>query len=118
MEFFVGNIEEETIDNVYYRRVLFTTKEMQLVVMKLYPGEVIPQEIHPKTTQFIRVEKGKMLVRLGSEEEEEWLLEDDEVIVIPAGMVHTVYAVGNEPLSLYTIYAPPEHDSNRPQLNP
>lgn len=115
-EAYITNIQKKTLNNDYYRRVLFTTDEMQLVVMKLYPGEVIPRELHHNITQFIRVEQGRILVRLN--DDTELLLEDDDVIIIPAETYHEVYSLGPSPASIYTIYSPPEHPPNTLQMNP
>jgi mannose-6-phosphate isomerase-like protein (cupin superfamily) len=112
---YAANIEYETLNNPYYRQVLHTTPQMQLVVMKLHPGEFIPPEIHPRTSQFIRVESGQALVEL---DEEEILLNDDEVVIIPAGTRHKVSNVGVEDLAIYTIYSPPEHPPKCIQISP
>jgi len=102
---FKTNIEEETLENPFYRKVLFTTPDMQLVVMKIYPGERIPEETH-QGTQFIRVEKGEIFVRVGNKE---FILKDDEIVMIPDNTLHYFENVGLEPVSLYSIYSPPEH---------
>lgn len=101
-----GNIEELTLGNTDYRKVIYTG-EMQLVVMNLDPDEDIPAEEHPDIDQFIRVENGEALVRI---EDSEYHLEEDEVIVIPSGNEHYVDNISDdEPLKIYTIYTPPEH---------
>lgn len=101
-----ANIEKETIENENYRKVLFTGKNMQLVVMSLKKGEDIPMEVHPHIDQFIRVEKGNAYVKIGKEE---FNLSDDDVVIVPAGQEHYVKNTGEEELKLYTIYTPPEH---------
>ncbi|MDP2666243.1 MAG: cupin domain-containing protein [Candidatus Diapherotrites archaeon] len=104
---YTTNIEKETLDNTAYRRVLFTGKKMQLVVMTLRPQEDIPLETHPDTDQFIRVEKGEALVKIGSEENK---VSEDEMIIIPAGNAHYVKNTSTEEdLKIYTLYSPPEH---------
>lgn len=105
MKGYIGNIEAETINNTDYRRVLYTAKDMQLVLMCLQPGDEIGAEVH-ELGQFIRIESGKGKVMLGETEHE---IEDDYAFVIPAGMNHNVINTGDEPLKLYSIYAPPEH---------
>lgn len=105
MKGYIANIEEETINNTDYRRVLYTAKDMQLVVMCLQPGDEIGAEVH-ELAQFIRIESGTGKAILG---ETEHAIEDDWAFVIPAGMNHNVINTGNSPLKLYSLYAPPEH---------
>lgn len=100
------NIENETLSNSNYRTVLHTGKNMQLVVMNLKPGEDIPLEIHEDIDQFFRVESGKAMVKV---DDEEYILEDDEIIIVPAGAKHYVKNIDDKDLKLYTIYTPPEH---------
>lgn len=110
---YATNIERETLQNPYYRRVLFTTPQMQLVVMKLYPGEDIPMEVH-QGTQFVRIEEGVALVQI---ENTKFYLQDDEIIMIPAGARHYFKNNGTDPLSIYSIYSPPEHPPTKIQYN-
>lgn len=102
---FVADIEKETLENDYYRQILFTTSEMQLTVMSLDPGDVIPEEVH-QGSQFIRVESGSAFVKVG---EEQYILSDNDIIIIPAGISHFVESAGIKPLKLYSLYSPPEH---------
>lgn len=106
MKGYFVNIEDETKENNDYRRVLYTSKHSQLVVMSIEPGDEIGEEIH-ELDQFIRVEKGKAKVVLNKTDERE--VEDDWAVVIPAGLWHNVINTGDKPLKLYTIYTPPEH---------
>lgn len=107
MKGYVTNIERDTLENTDYRRVLFTGRNMQLVLMTLQPGEEIGRETHDEHDQFIRVESGSGKVMLGREEHR---LEDGVAVVIPAGVEHNVVNTSaNEPLRLYTLYGPPEH---------
>ncbi len=106
MKGYFVNIEDETKDNYDYRRVLYTSKHSQLVVMSVEPGDEIGEEVH-ELDQFIRVEKGKAKVILNKTEERE--IEDDWAVIIPAGVWHNVINTGDKPLKLYTIYSPPEH---------
>jgi mannose-6-phosphate isomerase-like protein (cupin superfamily) len=101
------NIEAETLENSNYRKVVYTGKQMQLVVMSLLPGEEIPEEVHDTIDQFFRVEQGKMAVTIDGKRFE---LSDDDVIIVPSGAKHQVMNTGDGPLKLYTIYAPPEHE--------
>jgi mannose-6-phosphate isomerase-like protein (cupin superfamily) len=75
--------------------------------MSLDPGEDIGEEVHESTDQFFRVEKGKGAVVIDGRETP---IESDTAIIVPAGARHNVKNTGNEPLRLYTLYAPPEHE--------
>lgn len=108
----VGNIEAETIQNASFRRVLFTGRQMQLTVMRLAPGEEIGVEQHADLDQFIRVEGGRALVTMGADRdqmEQHHDLLDDWAAIIPAGTWHNVVNSGDADLSIYSLYAPPEH---------
>lgn len=108
----VGDIERETVENDYFRRVLFTGEHVQLTVMRLAPGEEIGVEMHDHLDQFLRVESGRAEVTMGpspDEVSETHRLEDDWVVVVPGGTWHNVVNVGDAPLKLYSLYAPPEH---------
>lgn len=99
------NIEKSTNKNKYFRKVLYTTKQMQLVLMSLKPNEEIGSEIHPNTSQFIRVESGNGTSILGNKR---YKLKNDSAIIIPSGVKHNVIA-GKNGMKMYTIYSPPEH---------
>ena len=104
---YVTNIESDTLENDDYRRVLFTGSNMQLVLMTLQPGDEIGLEVHEEHDQFIRIESGTGSAILNGEKHK---LEDGVAVVIPAGVEHNVINTSrNEPLRLYTLYAPPEH---------
>lgn len=104
---YVTNIEQDTLDNEHYRRVLFTGKNTQLVLMTLQPGEEIGCEVHEEHDQFIRVEAGSGMVTLDAEEH---ALIDGVAVIIPAGVEHNVVNTsGDGKLRLYTLYSPPEH---------
>ena len=104
---YVINIEEKSLDNDYFREVLFTASHMQLVVMSLGPGEEIGLETHDDVDQFIRVEAGDGKAVLNGQEH---ALADGSAVVIPAGTEHNIINTSQqEPLKLYTIYTPPEH---------
>lgn len=110
---FKGNIERETLKNTYYRRILHTNSMQQLVVMKILPKQEIGMELHPKTSQFIRVEHGKAMVVINSKK---YILKDGDVVVIPPGTMHNVINIENrKSLKLYSIYSPPEHPSGTKQ---
>ncbi len=103
---FVTNIEKDTLENDNFRKVLYTAKNMQLVVMSLDAGEEIGLETHPEHDQFIRVDKGNAKAILNGEASE---LSDGSCVIIPAGVEHNVVNTGDGELKLYTIYSPPEH---------
>ncbi|USN53570.1 MAG: cupin domain-containing protein [Candidatus Nomurabacteria bacterium] len=105
MRGFLINIEEATLQNTDYRRVLYTTYNSQLVLMSLKPGEEIGSERHG-LDQFIRLEQGKGKAIIDEEEKE---IVADDALVIPAGTWHNIMNTGEEDIKLYTLYTPPEH---------
>ena len=105
MEPFIIDIKKLTLDNIFYRRVIHTTKDSQLVIMSLRPGEEISGEIHDGT-QFIRVEAGQGEVTLDNLI---YQLKDDIAVNIPGGVWHYVRAIGPDDLKIYIIYSPPVH---------
>ena len=106
MKGFVGDIEKLTTENTDFRRVLFTGKHLQLVVMTLGPGEEIGEEVHAGHDQFLRLEAGAGKVWINGNRSQ---VKDDDAIIVPAGARHNVVNTGDTPLQLYTLYAPPEH---------
>jgi len=102
---YTGNIEQESLDNEAFRKVLYTSSYMQLVVMSLPAGGDIGEETHG-LDQFIRVEAGKGKAVLNGEEYE---LGDGFAVVIPAGTLHNIVNLSDTPLKLYSIYSPPHH---------
>jgi mannose-6-phosphate isomerase-like protein (cupin superfamily) len=105
---YFGPIEKLTEKNNYFRKVLFTGKHSQLVLMCLKPGEEIGNEVHHKVDQFFRVEKGRARVILGGTEKH--LVNPGGAFVVPAGTWHNVINFSNtEALHLYTIYSPANH---------
>jgi mannose-6-phosphate isomerase-like protein (cupin superfamily) len=108
MEYFYGNIEEATIENPHYRRVIATTSTMQVVLMSLEPNQEIGMEFHSDISQFIRVEKGNGLAIVNGKS---YQLSDGVYIVIPPYTWHNIINTSEkDALKLYTIYSPPEHD--------
>jgi mannose-6-phosphate isomerase-like protein (cupin superfamily) len=104
---YVTDIERDTLANDDYRRVLFTGKNTQLVLMTLQPGDEIGLETHEEHDQFIRVEAGTGTVSLSGKKH---ALADGIAVIIPAGVEHNVVNTSkSEPLRLYTLYSPPEH---------
>jgi len=106
MRGFVDDIEEMTEHNSDFRRVLYTGKNLQLVLMALAPGEDIGEEVHPDRDQFFRIEEGKGEVSIDGRKSK---IESDSAILVPAGARHNVKNTGDKPLKLYTLYGPPEH---------
>ncbi len=106
MKGYVDNIEEATTSNDDFRRVLYTGKNLQLVLMTLQPGEEIGEEVHEDRDQFFRIEEWRGTVYIDGAPSE---VEDDFAVIVPAGARHNVVASGDQPLKLYTLYGPPEH---------
>lgn len=102
----VFELEKITKQNKNYREVLYTTDQLQLVLMSLRYGENIGQEVHDHTTQFIKVESGYGEVYINGRVTE---LNAGDSVVIAAGMEHDITALSRKGLKLYTIYSPPEH---------
>ena len=103
------NIQEETINNSNFRKVLFTGQHTQLVVMSLKPGEEIGMEVHPAVDQFFRVEQGQAQVTIDGQDHH---VKDDDAFIVPAGAQHNVVNNGEADLKLYTLYSPPNHPDN------
>ena len=107
MKGFSTNIEKSTLDNKNYRKVLYTSKHSQLVLMSLGPKEEIGMEIHQDNDQFFRFEKGQGKCIIDGNEYE---VRDGSAIVVPAGSQHNVINTSDEEeLKLYTIYSPAHH---------
>lgn len=107
MKGFSSNIEQDTLANTNFRKVLYTGKHSQLVLMCLQPGEEIGIEVHEDNDQFFRFEKGmgKCII-----DGNEYDLADGSAIVVPAGAQHNVINTSTtEMLKLYTIYSPAHH---------
>jgi mannose-6-phosphate isomerase-like protein (cupin superfamily) len=103
---FVDDIEKLTKENDYFRKVLFTGKHSQLVLMSLKPGEEIGEEVHDTVDQFFRVDEGEGSLYLLDKEVK---IRDGFAIVVPAGVKHNIVNTGGVNLKLYTIYSPPNH---------
>jgi len=107
MQGYKDNIEELTLENDNFRKVLYTAKHSQLVLMTLLPGEEIGSEVHEESDQFFRFEEGDGKVIIDGHE---YVVSDGDAVVVPAGATHNVINTsGNDPLKLYTIYSPPHH---------
>ncbi|WP_425495054.1 cupin domain-containing protein [Ornithinibacillus caprae] len=109
---YVVNIEEATIQNNTFRTALWTGDDLQVTLMSIDVGDSIGLEIHPQVDQFLRIEQGEGIVRMGDRKENlpfEQRVLDNDAIMVPKGTWHNVINTGNTPLKLYSIYAPPEH---------
>ncbi len=106
MKGFVADIEALTEGNTDFRRVLYTGKYLQLVLMALKPGEEIGEEVHEDHDQFFRIEGGSGEVLIDGTRT---AVKADDAVIVPAGARHNVINTGDEPLTLYTLYGPPEH---------
>jgi len=107
MKGFKSHIEADTLQNVNFRKVLYTGHHMQLVLMSLKPKEEIGAEIHQENDQFFRFESGEGKVIIDGNE---YLVKDGDAVVIPSGAKHNIINTNSDKeLKMYTIYAPPHH---------
>lgn len=106
MKGYVVDIEKLTLKNEYFRKVLYTAENSQLVVMSLKPSEDIGEEIH-QLDQFIRCEAGEGKAVLDGVSHS---ISNGSAIVVPAGAKHNIINTSSDqPLKLYTVYSPPNH---------
>ncbi|HUV46858.1 MAG TPA: cupin domain-containing protein [Candidatus Bathyarchaeia archaeon] len=104
---FFGNIEKKTLNNSYFRQVIFTGAHSQLVLMCLKPGEEIGFEVHEKVDQFFRLEQGEAKFIIDGKD---FLAKDADAVIVPAGANHNVINTSTDKeLKLYTIYSPANH---------
>jgi mannose-6-phosphate isomerase-like protein (cupin superfamily) len=107
MKGFHSNIEKDTLGNANFRKVLYTGKHCQLVLMSLKPREEIGMEVHMENDQFFRFEKGQGKCIIDGNE---YAVTDGSVIIVPAGAQHNVINTSaTDDLKLYTIYSPAHH---------
>jgi mannose-6-phosphate isomerase-like protein (cupin superfamily) len=109
---FVFDIDNATEQNNNYRKALWTGEYLQLTLMSIKVGGDIGLEMHPKVDQFIRIEEGCGLIKMGSNKDKlnyQGKVNGNYAILIPAGTWHNLINIGNCPLKLYSIYAPPQH---------
>ena len=107
MQGFSANIEQETLHNTDFRRVLYTGKHAQLVLMSIAGGSEIGSEIHSENDQFFRFESGKGVVTIDGRDHD---VASGSAIIVPAGARHNVVnASDTDPLKLYTLYSPAHH---------
>jgi mannose-6-phosphate isomerase-like protein (cupin superfamily) len=105
MKGYIANIEELSLENENFRKVLYTDTRVQLVVMSLKAGEDIGEEVH-QLDQFIRVEAGEGESVLDGETHP---FTSGMAVIIPSGVKHNIINTGDNPMKLYTLYAPPNH---------
>lgn len=103
---FVDNIERLTVENNDFRRVLYTGRNLQLVLMTLQPGEEIGEEVHHDRDQFFRIEQGQGEIVIDGKATP---VQAESAIIVPAGARHNLINTGAAPIRLYTVYGPPEH---------
>nr|WP_034847918.1 cupin domain-containing protein [Ruminiclostridium josui] len=109
---FTIDIEKAAKENDNFRLALWTGEHLQVTLMCINVGEDIGLEIHPDLDQFIRIEEGKGIVKMGRSKTNpdfEANVQDGYAFIIPAGKWHNLINTGNKPLKLYSIYAPPQH---------
>jgi mannose-6-phosphate isomerase-like protein (cupin superfamily) len=107
MKGYKSNIESETLENTNFRKVLYSGKNLQLVLMNLKVGEEIGEETHHENDQFFRFESGMGKCFIDGNE---YSVTDGDALIIPAGAKHNIINADQEKeLQMYTIYAPPHH---------
>ncbi len=109
---FVVNIEKATKQNNSFRKSLWTGEHLQLTLMKINPGDEIGLELHPELDQFVRIEEGQGLVKMGDSKDNldfQTPVCSNCAFIIPAGKWHNLINTGKRPLKMYSIYAPPQH---------
>jgi mannose-6-phosphate isomerase-like protein (cupin superfamily) len=118
---YVVDIEELTEANDTFRTTVWTGGNLQVTVMAIEPGREVGWETHEDTDQFLCIEAGSARVVMGPDEQtqdQEWEAEDDFAIMVPAGTWHNIINTGDEPLKLYSIYAPPHHPAGTVHTTP
>lgn len=109
---YVVDIEELTLENDTFRTAVWTGKHMQMTVMSIPVGGDVGLEIHEKEDQFLRIEQGRGLVQMGPSKDEvtfEAEVEDDYAVLVPVGVWHNIKNIGDGPMKIYSLYAPPHH---------
>lgn len=110
------NLEEATLENPHYRSVAWSGRYLQLTLMSIPVGGDIGLEVHPETDQFIRLDGGRGRVQMGPTEDQldvEYEVSDGDAVFVPAGVWHNITTLGDEPMKLYTVYAPQHHAPGR-----
>lgn len=109
---FTVNVEEATLANDKFRTTLWTGEFMQMTLMSIPVGGDVGLEVHNDTDQFLRIEQGRGRVQMGPSADELTFDEevgDDWVILVPRGKWHNITNIGDEPMKIYSLYAPPHH---------
>ena len=106
MKGFIDNIQALTEKNSDFRHVLYTSKNLQLVLMAIQAGEEIGEETHKEHDHFFLVEKGEGEIIIDGNRSS---IKSDDAMIVPAGALHNIINTGKDILQLYTIYAPPQH---------
>ncbi|NED94740.1 cupin domain-containing protein [Phytoactinopolyspora alkaliphila] len=109
---YVVDIEQATLSNSTFRTALWTGEHLQMTVMSIPVGGEVGLEMHDDRDQFLRLEAGRARVQMGPAKDDlsfDREVEADWVILVPASSWHNVTNIGDEPLKLYSLYAPPEH---------
>lgn len=109
---YVVNIEQSTLSNESFRTTLWTGEFLQMTLMSIPVGGDVGLEVHGNTDQFLRLEQGHGRVRMGQSKDDlafDEEVRDDWVILVPKGYWHNVTNIGDEPMKLYSLYAPPDH---------
>ena len=110
------DLENATRANTNFRTTAWTGRYLQMTLMSIPAGHDIGWEVHPEGDQFLRLDGGRGRVQMGESKDRitfEKEVSDGWCILIPAGMWHNVTNIGNEPMQLYVIYAPPEHEAGK-----
>ncbi len=110
----IADLEQMTIENTNYREVIYTTKNMQLVLMSIPYKEEIGSEVHSETTQFIKIEKGTGIAIIKNKA---YKISAGWSVTIPPKTTHNIISHTKNGLKLYTIYSPPEHKRGIIQKN-
>lgn len=108
----IFDIDKATRQNDYFRLAFWTGHYLQLTLMSINVGEDIGAEMHDNLDQFIRIEEGQGLAKMGCSKDNldlQGAVNENYAIIIPAGTWHNLINTGNKPLKLYSIYAPPQH---------
>lgn len=111
---YVVDIEKLTLANDNFRVAKWSGANLQMTVMSIVPGGEVGLEVHDDHDQFLRIEQGTARVQMGTAKDNlDFVREakDDDAIFVPAGYWHNITNIGEEPLKLYSLYAPPEHDA-------
>lgn len=110
---YVVDIEQATLANETFRTTIWTGRNLQATLMTIAPGADIGLEVHPENDQFLRLEQGRARCRMGPDEETVTFDEEvsaDWAVFVPAGTWHNIINIGDEPLRLYALYGPPDHE--------